>query len=85
MTIMVMRKFGDAGHRPQTADAAEAAEPVDGAAAVVDPDDPQGLSRTAMHHLAAAPGLPESEAIEPRRPGATWTRREDGEWAPEAP
>jgi hypothetical protein len=64
MTIMVMRKFGDAGHRPQTADAAEAAEPVDGAAPAIDPDDPQGLSRTAMRHLAAAEDLPEVEGPE---------------------
>jgi len=83
---MAMRKFGDAGHRPQTADAAEAVEPVEAAGAVLDPDDPQGLSRTALRHLGAAQGLPEIEGTPQRKVGdATWTRREDGEWAPEAP
>jgi hypothetical protein len=61
MTIMSMRKFGDAGHRPQTADAVEPVEPVEPAAPVVDPEDPQGLSRTALRHLGAAQGLPEVE------------------------
>lgn len=61
---MVMRKFGDAGHRPQTADAAEAAEPVEAVPPVVDPEDPQGLSKSALRHLGAAQGLPEVEGEE---------------------
>lgn len=65
---MPMRKFGDAGHRAQTADAAEAAEPVEPAAPVVDSDDPQGLSRTALRHLGAAQGLPEVEGDRPEAP-----------------
>lgn len=65
---MPMRKFGDAGHRAQTADAAEAAEPVEAASVVVDPDDPQGLSRTALRHLGAAQGLPEVEGEYPEAP-----------------
>jgi hypothetical protein len=68
MTIMALRKFGDAGHRGQTADAAEPAEPVEAAAPVVDPDDPQGLSRTALRHLGAARGLPEVEGEDPEAP-----------------
>lgn len=65
---MAMRKFGDAGHRAQTADAAEAAEPVEAAAPVVDPEDPQGISRTAMRHLGAAQGLPDVEGETPEAP-----------------
>jgi hypothetical protein len=68
MTIMSMRKFGDAGHRGQTADSAAPAEPVEAAAPVVDPEDPQGLSRTAMRHLGAAQGLPEVEGEDPEAP-----------------
>jgi hypothetical protein len=73
--MTIMRKYGDAGHRPQLADSATPAEPVDGADAALDPEDPQGLSRTAMSHLAAAEDLPEVEgpAVRP------------GIWAPEAP
>lgn len=65
---MALRKFGDAGHRPQTADAAEAAEPVEAASPVVDPEDPQGLSRTALRHLGAAQRLPEVEGENPEAP-----------------
>lgn len=65
---MVMRKFGDGGHRSQTADSAAPAEPVEAAAPVMDPDDPQGLSRTALRHLGAAQGLPETEGDHPEVP-----------------
>lgn len=65
---MAMRKFGDAGHRPQTAEAAEAAEPVEAASPVVDPEDPQGLSKSALRHLGAAQGLPEETADGPYTP-----------------
>lgn len=72
---MSLRKFGDAGHRAETADAEEAAEPVEAASPVVDPDDPQGLSRTALRHLGAAQGLPEE----------TFRQEYEGNWIPEGP
>lgn len=61
---MAMRKFGDAGHRGQTADSAVSAEPVEPATPVVDSEDPQGLSKSALRHLGTAEGLPEVEGDE---------------------
>lgn len=65
---MAMRKFGDAGHRGQTADSAVSAEPVEPATPVVDSEDPQGLSKSALRHLGAAQDLPEETEDGPYTP-----------------
>lgn len=53
---MAIRKTGDAGSRPQTAEENEVhTTPQVGLTAEVDPQDPQGLSKAAMANLEANP------------------------------